>query len=384
MILFIAPYDGRAPEKSPFIAAAKKMQFLLGVLKSIDSNLVLLNSFPQNDSIIGDRLDAIEIGNGDTIERFTPSIKRLNWIGRLKLLLDEESIIERLVAQYGVPDLVWLYNGYAFESRAARILKKKYKAKVILEFEDWHFARSRGFSPKPFIDWFFWWKSLRFLDYGFAVNEFLLNKFTENGLPGNLLPGIIPSGINSLRELSPPFTNKETIRVGYFGGLSREKGVGFLLDLMPLTTENVTFVVTGSGELAGDLIRFKDTFPEKLEFFGTVNDDQLHNAFGSVDLIINAHEINHGIFPFKVLEAIASGRLLISTYLNIDSFKWLKDTIEFRRLAVEDFANAIHQSHDIYKVKFSAITKAARTAEQLFSHEALKTRIMDLIGRDFE
>ena len=300
------------------------------------------------------------------------------------MLVDVEFIIERLVAKYGVPDLVWLYNGYAFESRAAKFLKNKYKVKVILEFEDWHFARNRGFNIKPFIDWYFWRKSLKFLDYGFAVNEFLLSKFTENRLRANLLPGTISSGISALGKLRPPFTFKEKIRVGYFGGLSREKGVGFLLDLMPLTAKHVTFVVTGSGELADELSKFKDIFPEKLEFFESVNDDELKNLMGSVDLIVNAHQVNDGIFPFKILESIASGRLLVSTYVNIDSYDWLKNTIEFRELTLEDFVNGIHQSHEIYKIKSSAISNAAMIAQQLYSHEAIKVKIMNFKNSDLE
>jgi glycosyltransferase involved in cell wall biosynthesis len=211
-----------------------------------------------------------------------------------------------------------------------------------------------------------------------------LSKFTENRLRANLLPGTISHGISILGKLRPPFTFKEKIRVGYFGGLSREKGVGFLLDLMPLTARHVTFVVTGSGELANELRLFKDRFPEKLEFLESVNDEELQNAMGSVDLIVNAHQINNGVFPFKVLESIASGRLLVSTYVNIDSFDWLNNAIEFRELTLEDFVNAIHQSHEIYKIKSSAIANAAMIAEQLYSHEAIKAKIMNFKNRDLE
>ena len=50
-------------------------------------------------------------------------------------------IFNYAINNFGIPDIVYTYNAYAFEMKAAKYLKDKYGSFVLLEFDDWHFAR---------------------------------------------------------------------------------------------------------------------------------------------------------------------------------------------------------------------------------------------------
>ena len=380
MILFVAPYAGELPENSPFLAAARKIRFLLRILKSIDSNVVLLNSAHRMNEKRLLRFESIDIGKGDQIVMATPRTFVNAWLGRSMNILQASSIIDAVIQRYGSPSIAWFYNGYAFESRVAVILKHRHDAKLILEFEDWHFARYRGLNPKPFLDWFFWVQAAQHFTYSFAVNAKLQNRLITRSVPSQLLPGVISDWVVALREKCPPFRCPDSVTIGYFGGLSREKGAHFLLDIIKRAKPQTRFIVTGKGELESDFAEFTSRFPDRLCFLGSVSDDQLQEAMACTDVVVNAHEYNVGIFPFKVLEAVAIGRLLISTQLPMDGYGWLKDAIEFRQHCLPDFLAAIDSARSIYNCRKTAIDKAAMTAEMMFGCNGLETCIRKMAG----
>lgn len=379
MILFVAPYAGELPENSPFLATARKVRFLLRLLKSIDSNVVLLNSAHRVNERRPLRFETIDLGEGELIVMATPRTFANAWFGRSMNILQASSIVNAVTKRYGSPSTAWFYNGYAFESRVAGLLKHRHDTKLILVFEDWHFARKRGLNPKPWIDWFFWVQVATQFTHSFAVNENLQHRLKAKGVPSQLLPGVIPDWIIGLRERCPPFHCPETVTVGYFGGLFREKGAEFLLELMSHAKPSTRFVVTGKGELESKFEEFASRFPERLHFLGPVSDEQLRDAMASADVVINAHEYNEGIFPFKVLETVASGRLLISAPLPMAGYDWLKDAIEFRQPRLPDFLAAIDMAREIYNCRKTAIDRAANTAETRFGCIGLGTCIRTIL-----
>lgn len=381
MILFVAPYAGELPEETPFLAAAKKIRFLLNVLSKLDSKIVLLNSAHRISARQKLTFETINIGDGLFVEMVTPDTYSNPWAGRAINIMRIESIIDSVIDRYGTPVAAWFYNGYAFESRAALLLKKKYQVFIISEFEDWHFARNRGLNPKPLIDYYFWKKSTKYIDYAFAVNKGLSEKLDIERIPNSLLPGVLEDWVTDMANELPPFCNPDKVTIGYFGGLSREKGARFLLDLMPLTKTQASFVVTGKGELEKEFYEFAKRFPSKLQFLGAVSESRLKEAMQSVDVIVNAHQPNDGVFPFKILEAVASGRLLLSTPLPIAGYGWLKDAICFLPPETEDFNRAINQSAMIYQSKREAISSVTTRARRVYSRDGLANTIRKVISQ---
>src|SRR3990172_4680439 len=134
MILFVAPYAGELPENTPFLAAARKIRFLLKLLKSIDHDVVLLNSAHRVNERRDFQFEVIALGKDELVEMVTPSTFPNAWMGRSINILQASSIVDAVVHRYGTPHLAWFYNGYAFESRVAVLMKQRYGTKIILEF----------------------------------------------------------------------------------------------------------------------------------------------------------------------------------------------------------------------------------------------------------
>ena len=378
MILIVAPYNGNLPETTPFLAGAKKIREIIKILKLFDENVILLNSgYGENTS---DDL-VVNLKNLDgqrLIKVLTPPTGKNSRFKLFLNLINYKKIIEDIILNHGVPNVVWCYNGYAFEMRVAAFLSKKYHAKTILEFEDWHFARSRLFSPKPYLDWIFWRLALSCLDFGVAVNGNLANKLAYFNIKSMLLPGVVSPFVSALSIKCPPFKSNNTI-VGYFGGLSSEKGAGEILKLVKDSSVKANFIVTGSGKLLGEFESLAKIMPGRLKFLGPVSEEDLISAISQSDVIINPHVVNDGIFPFKIIEALASGRLLISTKLPMHGYEGCINAIQFYDSSYSDLAFMINNAVDIYKSKKNAIDLASSIVNENYGDEKLTKTIGNVL-----
>jgi glycosyltransferase involved in cell wall biosynthesis len=378
MILIVAPYNGNLPETTPFLAGAKKIRAIIKIIELFDDNIVLLNSgYGENTS--DDLTVSLKDFDGQAVIKvLTPPTGKNSRFKLFLNLLNYKKIIEDIILIHGVPNVVWCYNGYAFEMRVAAFLSKKYHAKTILEFEDWHFARSRLFSPKPYLDWIFWRLALSRLDFGVAVNGNLANKLNCFNIKSMLLPGVVSPFVSTLSIKCPPFKSKNTI-VGYFGGLSGEKGAGEILKLVKDSSVNANFIVTGNGELQGEFESLAKIMPSRLKFLGPVSEEDLISAIAQSDVIINPHVVNDGIFPFKIIEALASGRLLISTKLPMHGYEGCINAIQFYDGSYSDLAFMINNAADIYRSKKIAIDLASNIVNENYSDEKLTKTIGNVL-----
>jgi hypothetical protein len=315
----------------------------------------------------------------------TPRTYAWGKLGHLANLLSISDISKVILLTYGVPSIVWCYNGYAFESRISGYFKRHFGSRIILEFEDWHFARHPGFNPKPYFDWLFWRLNLKHIDYGFSVNRMLAEKLESFGIPTQLLPGVIYDWVFEIAESHPPFPNQKPICIGYFGGLTIEKGAGLILALIDAsraTSFPSHFTVTGKGELESHFRDYSTRYPQNLSFMGAVTEQRLRELVAQTDVILNPHQISTGIFPFKVLESVSTGRLLISTQLNLDHTQellWLNNAILTVEPNVPAFLDAIRDSYNHYNNKKPAIMEAVTFAKRIYSKSSLKARICHVL-----
>lgn len=384
MIIFVAPYDGSPPESSSFLGSARKINFLLSLLAEIDNELILVNSSPKNNSDKDIYHLPLLTEDGYRVTVVTPSTSKNNAYSRIANIFQIPSITNYIVNRFGIPDNIWCYNAAAFETLFASHAKKKYGSKVILEFEDWHFARPR-LSLRLLIDWIFWKKNAKNVDYGFAVNSFLKKKLDSYNVPTQLLPGVVNDEIFELSNKFPPFQGRDFITVGYFGGLYLDKGAGFLLEIFDYVRSRdlkIKFFVTGKGPLSDKFYSYSSNYPNLLKYFGSVNSCKLYEIIGQVDVILNPHELNQGVFPFKIIESIASGRLVISTPLLFDSdgsVEWLENSVIVKDRRIEDFVDAILASKSLYQEKQLEILKAVKEIYLKYSHFKLKEIIHELL-----
>ena len=214
------------------------------------------------------------------------------------------------------PALVWIYNSYAMEGALAQRFAS-IGVPFVLELEDLPLARNRGWNPKPLWD-------QRYLDALLPaaalvtfVNQRLLDRFIGRCKGTFLLPSVLHDSLaapmQAKRFTSLPY------RVGYFGGLVREKGADVMLAALAGLPSGWKMIVTGVGELGPAFLVAAQAYSDRLEFHGAVSRPALIALMQSCDVIVNPHHsieaMHDGVFPFKVCEAIAAGALLVTTPL---------------------------------------------------------------------
>jgi glycosyltransferase involved in cell wall biosynthesis len=224
--------------------------------------------------------------------------------------------------------------------------------------------------------------NLKNIDFSFGVNDNLVKIMSEFNVTSALLPGIVPTRLIKLCDKNPSFS-AEYIRLGYFGGLSKEKGVDVLIDVIKQLPEGYRFVISGAGILEKELKILADMFPKKLEFHGRVSEGILYELISNVDVLVNPHspinDMSEGVFPFKVIEAIASGKLLFSTDLPSANVPGLLDGVVFYDGKASSLLSIIAQTSALHKKLKKQLIASSLIARENFSITALLVPIKKLM-----
>ncbi len=318
-----------------------------------------------------------------------PAQSRSRRTGKLRNLRDVPEVLN-VIRAMGVPTMYWFYNAYAFEMRFALKAKSADHAApvpMILELEDWPLARKRGLNPKPLLDYGYWLsaRSARIMTHAFVVNSVLAQKLGGYVDEVALLPGVVPETLASLPYSKPPFVGERSgLSIGFFGGLSPEKGADVVLRLAPRLPPRYVLHVTGTGPLEPAFVEYAEKWPERMQFHGSVGEAALYHLIGQTDIIVNPHvelaRLGNGVFPFKVVEAIAGGRLLISTGLPTTGLEDLLGGVLFVSRTEEGFLTAILGARAWYEERRSVIAASANEAVARFGEAALLNRLARIVS----
>jgi len=325
-IIMVAPYLPEYVAGSGSLAAAHKIESVVRILAKSGRRIIFINSAHISSDFASSSATRQTIG-GVKVIQVTPFTLKWRPIGKALNILAASGLARRIARMQ--PSLVWIYNSYAFEGRMALLMSRRTGCRIVLEVEDLPRARRRGLlNLKPMLDS----RYLRILG-GCAtlitcVNSSVQSRFQSVRtllLPYIMSPFVKTDGRRPFG--STPYT------LGYFGGLTREKGASLLLDLCRALPEHWKMVVTGRGDLAPALRLCAEKSSGKMQFFENVPDEKLFELLSRCDVVVNPHAsiqaMGEGVFPFKVLEAVASGRLVISTELPPCSFDLSSNVITF-------------------------------------------------------
>ncbi len=312
-VVLVAPYAPEMPLLN--LGASKKIQLIASLLSRLGFKVHHVDSSHPHE-----RFAVPIMGQPTHIEQtpvmlWRPFCLPSRKVGKLLNIYGSQRLFQRLAELK--PDLVWVYNSYAFEARLGLYLQRVTGARLVFELEDLPLSRGRGLNPKPFLDQHYFPLLMRKADLVTFVNAVLLQRHRQDVKAGMLFPSILQQALVEQPPL-PRFQGPHH-RVGYFGGLDVDKGVGTLLDLPPLMPPNWKLVVTGVGPLSPALSELAQKYPQKVEFHGAVSHARVLELMSACDVILNPHSsitgMHDGVFPFKVCEALASGALLVSTPL---------------------------------------------------------------------
>lgn len=380
MIVIVAPYT-HITNTEVFLGGSKKIRFFISIFSKITDKIILVNSAHNELENKAISLNRINIDGFEVFE-ITLATRQKRVIGKfLNLFQIKEAI--NLIDKNAKIDFFWFYNAYAFEMKFAAAAKKKFNAPLILEFEDWIFARGRGLSIKNLLDFYFWNKVKDKFIRIYAINSSVKNRVTKYCNDVILLPGVIPENLLKVTSLREPFSDS-IIRIGYFGMLEAEKGVDILLKLIDLLPTGFELNITGSGSYENIFREKAGNSKNKFIFHGKVSDQKLLELISHSDILLNPHmplmQFIDGVFPFKVLESVASGRPLISTTLNINGVEEIANGIQFVEDNSEAFLKAILNSKEFYSLNKVKIDHSKKKAVELFGEstilESLKNKFL--------
>ncbi|BCQ29867.1 glycosyltransferase (plasmid) [Caballeronia sp. NK8] len=383
MLVFIAPYSAADRDSNRDLGAARKLEFFLTLATHLANDVVLINTAHEKEGWSHREIRDVRVGDRH-IREITLRRYPVRTIGKM-LNLFEVAAVSREISKLGKPETVWIYNPYAFESMLARALTRQFGARLVLQFEDWLFSRRR-WHPKPLLDFITWRFLLPAPSLCLAVNDYLsVREARRSGCPVVLCPGVVSDGLIEVCRRRRPFSRGGTRTViGYFGGLSAEKGADVVLDMIRLSGERFSFHVCGTGPLAAEFTRLCAE-GHSVHFHGRVDDETLLDLISDCDVLVNPHasieKMSNGVFPFKVVEYVASGRLVISTDLPAISMKEIHDAICFAKPEAESIVEALVGAEEIYLRKRSNIEKAIDAVASLLTQGAFRETLSPILAK---
>ncbi|MEY2890689.1 MAG: hypothetical protein RJA98_597 [Pseudomonadota bacterium] len=386
-ICIVAPYSPVGTD-SPNLGASRKLETYISILSKIASRIVLVNSAHNSTGFARTKVAERQIAGAAVTEICPPQLPNRQ-LGKLAQLFIARRLAKAVQKKYS-PELTWLYNGYSFECIFGSQIGTYSVSALILEFEDWHFARKRHFSLKPVIDHYFWKRLAPSIKHAFCVNDYLANKLRPFGTSTTVIPGLIPEEIAKLSEIATPFKDsgtselKEKYTVGYFGGLSTEKGASLILDLIKSSDLNCRYIVCGTGELLKEFKNLAGTLPNILSVSSQLPFEEMVTLMSQCDVLLNPHKVTknflEGVFPSKVLEAIGSGRMVISTALPELSASQVLDGVFFCDETALAFSECIRKAPALYQAKRDMVQRASNLATREFGVAAVRDRIRSQLG----
>jgi glycosyltransferase involved in cell wall biosynthesis len=360
-ILYIAPFATSAfrlrhGDRAPGgMGGERKVSLIAEALMRQGHHVVILSSIMLSNSRLAWRTtfrESLACGKRATV--IYPSAVMLRPLGGLLNCVRAPHLIRQLVKEFK-PSVGLIYNTYLFESLAAKELVKRHKIPIVLEIEDLPLARRRGwFNIKPWLDQRCWNSMLERASAFTSVNSAILDLLPDNKRR-DLLPGVIDERLEALgRSRGAPFLGAHKT-LGYFGGLTPQKGVKVLINLVPRLPAEWHLTIAGSGPLASEFESLSKRFPDRLTFLGRVSETQLYTAMCACDCtVIPLEQIcegGNGVFPFKVFEFLVARTHVIAPRLpalaNLDlSFVQRWDGISAESLLAKLEAAEIDYEHD--------------------------------------
>lgn len=376
-ILYIAAvgtlaYRARHADTGFELGGLRKAGMSIEALTRAGHEVMMLSSAVTTGSRIEWRKEEREhwaLPTGAVVEVRYPATFPVRPIGGLLNSARAPWLARRLLEDF-VPDHIISYNTSVFESLASLTVCRRLGTPILVQLEDLPLSRRREYGNlKPWLDQRCWRHMLRAASAFTAVNESILSMLPADK-PKRLLPGIIDDGLTHASNLrSRPFS-RATRSLGYFGALTREKGVGVLLEVANSLPGAWRLKVAGSGPLKSEFEALARTNPDRLEFLGNLSGNALYDALCSCDATaVPLEKITGdraGVFPFKVLEYLVADTHIISTALpsigDVDL-----DFIERWDGSVEGLVSGLNRAESEYREEQGVREAAASSARSHFT-----------------
>lgn len=187
---------------------------------------------------------------------------------------------------------------------------------------------------------------------------------------------LINGGIEEkdFRDFTIP-KSENTINILYSGLLSEVTGVDLLIKVIEIFDfkkyKNVKFVITGKGPLE-DEVRTAARNNDKVKYYGFLSRQQYLGYLKTSNILLNPRNMNldqnQNNFPSKIIEYIASGRIIVST--KFSGHKSFTKNVILVDTDVEKIKDALEKAIDNYSGLYMNFFKKNReTAKNYYWKE---------------
>jgi len=314
--VFFTHYGGEKVSSSRFLAAARKN--LLIHKSAISAGFFIETVVTSCEPYTGelDNFIKVLVGNRHLQFRrwpvfYSPAISRILCLFLIPIQIFWYSLSN------DKPKLFAFYNTLASESVGlliARFLCSE--TPCVLFYDDDLMARH---SKRRVIDLFFWGMAKKFsnLRHVFAVNNFLAAEVSQFGIPTSILPCLVDSR---------PILNKlgndcnRQLKICYSGGLEPEKGAELILELGINLSPDYSLDITGKGSMQSNFFSLSRE-QNNVFYHGCLEENDLFSLYLNSDIFLCLHTYMPGVFPFKLVEALYHGMIVITTPIDLPA--WL-------------------------------------------------------------
>ena len=198
-------------------------------------------------------------------------------------------------------DLVYCLSGGAIQQTLHYFMKRLRPEVPMIHRMRGDGEKHRSYLMKPPHRWIHNWVarySLNCYDWHIPINDEMYRKLRQFGIPRDKITSPIGLGVDT-ETFKPEYHNNDRLTCGYFGRMSKEKGLDFLFKLMRQTPE-IDYVLLGKRE---DRL---PPLPPNCTDLGYVQHKDMPRMYGMVDLVLlpSYMEGVSNIFP----EAYACGK----------------------------------------------------------------------------
>lgn len=164
---------------------------------------------------------------------------------------------------------------------------------------------------------------------------------------------VIEGGIQveKYNKLKCPMIDNNIIKVMYSGSLENVSGIDIYLEsIKKIKNKNIEFIFTGKGSLV-ELIKNQSIKDNRIKYKGMVSEEEYYKLLEEANILINSKNMNLpeniNNFPSKVLEYLASGRVIIST--EFSGKERFQDNIIFTKSTNDALSTNINKTVNSYR-----------------------------------
>lgn len=187
-------------------------------------------------------------------------------------------------------------------------------------------------------------------------------------------------------ERTRPYVGRR-IRVGHLSNLSREKGIGLVLECLRrlrATGVEAEFVIAGPATDEATerlIIGAAAEFGEYLQYLGPLRQAEIQGFYGSIDVFLFPTMYEHEAEPLVVIDAVSVGVPVVAT--DRGCIAYLLEATGGHVFALDEFIDRAVEQIALWSRDRAALAETAEAAQRRFHelHENSRTHLTGLLAR---